>query len=132
MGRIVDTVKALYEDRGQGDAQRAPGAADHAVEWSEADGFLYADGSLHVGPRAVAEGVFSQLATDVDGFAVVPERFIEGGDAVVVEGRYRGTLRATGRPVDARFAHVWRLRHGKVVRFRQYADTPRWAEAVRG
>jgi uncharacterized protein len=48
----------------------------------------------------------------------------------VVEGRYRGTVKATGMPVDAQFAHVWHLRDGKVVRFQQYTDTGQWSEAA--
>ncbi len=96
----------------------------------EAEGFLYADRNPYTGPQAVAEGVFQRLVTDVDGFAVAPQHFIEGADTVVVEGRYRGTMKATGVPVDAQFAHIWRLRDGKVVRFQQYTDTGQWLEAA--
>ncbi len=92
--------------------------------------FFYADGNPYIGPQAVAEGVFRRIASDVENFAVLPERFVEGGDTVVVEGRYRGTMKATGTAVDAQFAHVWQLRDGKVVRFQQYTDTKQWAEAA--
>jgi ketosteroid isomerase-like protein len=78
----------------------------------------------------VAEGVFQRIVSDVENFAVVPERFIDGGDTVVVEGRYRGSMKATGTPVDAQFAHVWLLRDGRVVRFQQYTDTRQWAKAA--
>jgi ketosteroid isomerase-like protein len=70
-----------------------------------------------VGPHAVAEGVFQRFVSDVENFAVVPEHFVESGDSVVVEGRYRGKMKATGTTVDAQFAHVWQLQNGKVVRF---------------
>jgi uncharacterized protein len=79
----------------------------------------------------VAEGVFQRIVSDVEDLAVLPERFVEGGDTVVVEGRYRGTMKATGTPVDAQFAHVWQLSDDKVVRFQQYTDTRQWAEAAR-
>jgi ketosteroid isomerase-like protein len=39
-------------------------------------------------------------------------------------------MKATSTPVDAQFAHVWQLRDGKVVRFRQYTDTGQWSEAA--
>jgi ketosteroid isomerase-like protein len=78
----------------------------------------------------VAEGLFQRIASDLGNLAVVPDHFIEGGDMVVAEGRYRGTVKATGRPVDAQFAHVWQLRDGKVVRFQQYTDTLQWARAI--
>jgi uncharacterized protein len=79
----------------------------------------------------VADGVFHRLVADIANFAVLPEHVVEGGDTVVVEGRYRGTMKATGTPVDAQFAHVWQMREGKVVRFQQYTDTKQWADAAR-
>jgi ketosteroid isomerase-like protein len=79
---------------------------------------------------AVAEGVFMRCVADVDGFTVTPRRFTEGGDTVVVEGRYRGTMKATGIPIDAQFVHVWQLAGGKVVAFQQYTDTKQWADAA--
>jgi ketosteroid isomerase-like protein len=91
---------------------------------------LYADGNPYAGPQAVAEGVFQRLVADVENFVVHPQRFIDGGDCVVVEGRYRGRLKATGTPVDAQFAHVWQLRDGKVIRFQQYTDTKQWCDAA--
>jgi ketosteroid isomerase-like protein len=75
--------------------------------------------------------VLQRLGSDVEHFTVSPERFVEAGDTVLVEGRYRGRMKATGRAVDAQFAHVWQVRNGKVVRFQQYTDTRQWADAAR-
>jgi hypothetical protein len=131
MRKNGDIVKALYDAFGKGDVPAVLGAFDPEIQWSEAENFLYADGNPYAGPQAVAEGVFQRIVSDVENFAVLPERFVEGGDTVVVEGRYRGTMKATGTPVDAQFAHVWQLRDGKVVRFQQYTDTKQWSEATR-
>jgi ketosteroid isomerase-like protein len=38
---------------------------------------------------------------------------------VVAEGRYRATVKATGKALDAQLAHVRVFRDGKVVRFQQ-------------
>lgn len=130
MGKSAEVVKDAYDAFGRGDVPAVLGVLDPEVRWREAEGFLYADRNPYVGPQAVAEGVFQRIVDDVDDFAVVPERFVDGGDTVVVEGRYRGTMKATGAPVDAQFAHVWRLQDGKVVRFQQYTDTRQWAEAA--
>lgn len=130
MGSSSETIKRVYEAFGKGDVPAVLGAMDPAIQWREADGFLYAGGNPYVGPQAVAEGVFQPLVSEVEGFAVVPKTFIDGGDTVVVEGRYAGTMRSTGTPVDAQFAHVWELRNGKIVRFQQYTDTRQWAEAA--
>jgi ketosteroid isomerase-like protein len=64
-----------------------------------------------------------------DNYRAQPTEFIDAGDTVVALGRYSGTYKATGRSMDAAFAHVWTLRDGRVVRFRQYMDTRKMAEA---
>ena len=56
---------------------------------------------------------------------------IAGGDQVVALGRYSGTYRETGKPMHADFAHVWTLRDGKAVRFRQYFDSALVQDALR-
>ncbi|MCL4814534.1 MAG: nuclear transport factor 2 family protein [Vicinamibacteraceae bacterium] len=130
MGSSADIVKGLYDAFARGDVPAVLGAMDAHIQWREAEGFTYEAGNPYVGPQAVAEGVFMRLVSEVDNFTVVPERFVDGGDAVVAEGRYRGTMKATGRPIDAQFAHVWELRDGKVVRFQQYTDTKQWSDAA--
>jgi hypothetical protein len=130
MGTSADVVKGLYEAFAKGDVPTVLGEFDAKIQWNEADGFLYADGNPYVGPQAVAEGVFQRLVADIDQFAVLPGSFIDAGDTIVVEGRYKGTMKATGTPVDAQFAHVWHLRDGKVLRFQQYTDTAQWKTAA--
>ena len=64
-----------------------------------------------------------RLGTEWEGFAAVPDEFIDGGETVVALGEYGGTYKATGKSFRANFAHVWKVRDGKAVRFTQYADT---------
>ena len=130
MSRSADIVKVIYEAFGRGDVAAVLGAFDPAIDWREADGFLYADGNPYVGPQRVAEGVFSRIVGDLDGLTLQVNNIIDGGDTVVTEGRYRATMKKTGTPVDAQFAHVWQVRDGKVVRFQQYTDTRQWATAA--
>jgi ketosteroid isomerase-like protein len=125
-----DIVKGLYAAFGKGDVADVLNAFDPEIRWLEAENFMYADRNPYAGPQAVAEGVFQRIVTDVESFAVIPQRFVEGGDTVVVEGRYQGTMKATGTPVDAQFAHVWQVRDGKIVSFQQYTDTRQWARAA--
>ena len=131
MSKNTDIVKGVYSAFAKGDVPAVLGAFDAGIQWNEAESFLYADGNPYAGPMAVAQGVFQRVVTDVDGLAVVPEQFIDGGDAIVVEGRYKGTWKATRAKVDAQFAHIWHIRDGKIVRFQQYTDTRQWADATR-
>jgi uncharacterized protein len=125
-----DIIRGVYDAFGRGDVPAVLGAFDPAIEWREAEGFLYADRNPYIGPQAVAGGVFQRIVSDVAGFALGVERITEGGDTVLAEGRYRGKMNATGTPVDAQFAHVWQLRDGRIVRFQQYTDTRQWAAAA--
>lgn len=130
MSENGNIVRGIYGAFGRGDLPGVLGVFDPAIQWREAESVRYADGNPYQSPQAVAEGVFQRLVSEVDNFTVLPENFIEGADSVVVEGRYQGTFKATGRLLDAQFAHVWRLRDGKVVRFQQYTDTRKWGEAA--
>lgn len=130
MGMSRDVVKRVYDAFAKGDVPAVLGSFDPKIEWKEADGFLYADRNPYIGPQAVAEGVFQRLVSAVEQFTVVPGNIIEAGDTIVVEGRYKGTMKATGTPIDAQFAHVWQLRDGKIIRFQQYTDTGQWTRAA--
>lgn len=129
MGQNAEIMRGLYAAFANGDVPGVLGAFDPGILWNEAENFVYAEGNPYVGPQGVAEGVFQRIVTDMDGFTVNPENFIEGGDTVVVEGRYRGTVKTTQAKVDAQFVHIWRMRDGKVISFQQYTDTKQWAQA---
>lgn len=131
MSSSREVIQGIYAAFNRGDVGGVLGAFDAQIRWNEAEGFLYADANPYVGPMSVATGVFQRIANEFDGFSVETLRFVDGGDAVVVEGRYRGTWKATKRHVDAQFAHVWRLKAGKVVSFQQYTDTRQFADATK-
>jgi ketosteroid isomerase-like protein len=126
----VGIVRSIYEAIGKGDVPTVLGAFTPDAEWREADNFIYAAGNPYVGPGAILQGVFLRLATEWDGFAANPTQFLDAGDTVIVTGRYTGVYKATGKSIDAQFAHFWTLRDGKVARFQQYADTLQVAQAV--
>jgi uncharacterized protein len=119
----VALVRAIYDAFAVGDV---PGVVDRMspdIVWNEAENFPYADNNPYRGPEAILTGIFARLGTDWDGFAAVPEEFLDAGGTVVVLGRYRGTYKATGRSLDAQLAHVWRVTGGRATQFQQYTDT---------
>jgi ketosteroid isomerase-like protein len=117
----LDSVRGVYEAFAKGDIPAVLSFLSPAIEWTEAEGFPY--GGTYNGPDAVLSGVFMRLGTEWDGYAAVPDEFIDGWDTVVALGKYSGTYKATGKSFQANFAHVWRVREGQAVRFTQYADT---------
>ena len=125
----LDGVRGAYDAFAKGDVPGVLGFLSADIEWTEAEGFPY--GGTYKGPNAVLEGVFMKLGTEWDGYAAVPDEFIDAGETVVVLGKYSGKYKATGKSFLANFAHVWRLREGKAIKFVQYTDTLKVQEALR-
>jgi ketosteroid isomerase-like protein len=126
----VETIKAAYAAFGKNDPSVLFGAMDPAIEWNEAEGNPLARSNPCVGPQKIGEGVFGPLLAAFDSFSAVPTTFIDGGDHVVVLGRYGGTAKAGGARLDSQFCHVYRFRGGKIVSFQQYTDTAQWARLM--
>lgn len=122
----LETLKAAYAAFGRNDPSVLFGAMDPAISWSEAEGYQLADGNPYVGGQAIGERVFGRILAAIDSFTAVPSTYIDGGDHVVVLGRYGGTMKAGGAKLDAPFCHVYRFRDGKAVSFQQFTDTAQW------
>ena len=125
----IETIKAAYAAFGRNDPSMLFGAMDSAISWNEAEGSPLADGNPYVGPQAVG-GLFARMVASIDNFAVVPSTFVDGGDHVVVFGRYGGTMKAGATTLDAPFCHEYRFRDGKMVMFQQYTDTAQWTRLM--
>jgi len=62
-----------------------------------------------------------------------PESFDRlGDDRLQVSGSYRGTARATGRPLEAAFVHVLSFDGGRISGLVQLTDTAAWHAALDG
>jgi hypothetical protein len=123
----VETIKAAF---GRNDPSVLFGAMDAAISWNEAEGNPLADRNPYVGAQAIGEGVFGRLLGAINTFSAVPTAFIDGGDDVVVLGRYGGTMKSNGATLDAQFCHVYHFRDGKVVSFQQYTDSEQWTRLM--
>jgi ketosteroid isomerase-like protein len=124
----VQIAQSSYEAFARGDLQAVLDCFHTDVEWHAAEGLPF--GGVHKGRDAVARDVFGALMTLFDGFSLTQERIIDGGDYVVVLGRYGATARQTGKPLDAAFAHVWELEDGRLKRYYHYTDTVKFQEAL--
>jgi ketosteroid isomerase-like protein len=61
---------------------------------------------------------------------VTPLELIGSGDTVAVVARYTGTGKSTGKALNLEVVHVWDVRDGKIVRFRQFADAVKFLVVV--
>ena len=120
----TQTVQAFYGKLWDADPAGALGLMAPDIEWNTMWHYKV-DG---LGPEKVAEGLFKPLMAEWTIFALIAKEFVEQGDVVVSLGRFTGAHRATGKLVNADYAHVWEVRDGLIQRFRQYIDTLAVAE----
>ncbi len=127
MTSAIDTVRAFYAALGQGDAPGALGLMAEDIEWNTMWHYRV-DGR---GPQKVAEFLLKPLMAEWSSFALTPTEYIAEDNTVVSLGRFTGVHGASGKTVDAAYAHVWDVADDKIQRFRQYIDTLSVAEARR-
>ena len=127
----VDVVKKVYEAFARGEIPTVLGAMDPGIRWYPAEGHPYmSSGKALIGHDAILNGLFARIAADWDAFAVHPQSFYDAGDTVIVEARYGGTYKPTGRSLDAQGCHLWDVKDGKVTRFQQYVDTAKLQDVM--
>ena len=98
------------------------------VLWTEMAGFPCA--GTWVGPEQVIEHVFKVLGSEWIGYRFELQELVDAGDRIIGLGRYHGTYGKTGKSMQARVAHVWRVQGGKIVQFEQFTDTLLVAQAM--
>ena len=127
----VKLMKDLYDAFGRGDVPAVLGAMSPTIQWHQAEGNPYnPSGQPWVGPDAVMNNLFMRLGAEWDGFTVHTRTFHGAGDSVIVEGRYTGTFKPTGKSMDTQVCHVWDVKDGKVTRFQQFVDTAKLRDVM--
>ena len=122
----IVAVRRLYEARGNPDIVKTVLAPD--VRWEVVEGFPYS--GVYQGLNGVSD-FFTRLFADFEDWRTEPAEIFEAGDRVIGLGFYSARARASGRPFKARFAHVWTMRDGVIVRLQQCADTVQLANVLR-
>src|SRR5262245_19469163 len=120
----VMAVRRLYEARGNPDIVKdvlATGVCWEGVEVFPCTG-------VYQGVNGVFD-FFTRLFGDFEDWHTEPSEIFEGGERVIGLGFYSARAKATGRSFKARFAHVWKVRDGVIIRLQQCADTVQLAKA---
>jgi uncharacterized protein len=121
MSESVKILKQVYDAFERGEISSALNALDPDALWVEPDVEGWPRRGGHYGLAAVAREVFGAIPDHFETFALELEKFIDGVDTVVVTGRLT-RLAKGGAELDSPFAHVWQLRDGKVIGFRNYGQ----------
>jgi uncharacterized protein len=115
-----ETVTGIYEAFGRRDIAALLHAMADDVQW-EMPGPAPFSGSRK--GLAAVQQFFQELAAAVNIEKFEVDFMVAEGENVVVMGRERSTVRATGRTGEHHWAHAWTVRDGKVVHVRLYEDT---------
>ena len=128
----IALLKNLYAEFGRGNIPAVLGAMSPDIKWYSAEGNPYMpSGAPWVGPDAILNNLFIKIGNDWDKFVVHTKAFHDAGNSVIVEVRYTGTVKATGKSVDAQACHIWDVKDGKITKFQQYLDTAQLQDAFR-
>ena len=128
----VSLLRSLYDAFGRGEIPTVLAAMSADIRWYQAENNPYRpSGEAWVGPDAVLNNLFMRLGEEWDGFSVHPRSFHDAGGSVIVEARYSGRYKATGKNMDTQVCHVWDIKDGKVTRFQQYVDTAKLQDVMR-
>jgi ketosteroid isomerase-like protein len=76
--------------------------------------------------------VFARVPEEYDSFAVEIGQVVAEGDTVVMQGRYRAKVKASGAEIAPQIVHWWTVKDGKIATFQQHVDTLLLAKAVGG
>jgi ketosteroid isomerase-like protein len=132
VARPADLVKSQYENLSQGNIEAVLTLFDDDVEFRLAEGHPYQpSGRPWFGKPAVLEHFFKRGAGEWEGWRVVIETMLELGEDLVVECRYVGTYKPTGKAFDIQVCHIWKFQDGKARVFHQYIDTARLQDVMR-
>ena len=87
------------------------------------------DQQIYLGPEGGMQ-FNAEWAAAWDDWELEAQDYIDAGERVVVILNQRGRSKATGIPVEMRFAQVWTLRDGQGIRMELYASVEEALEAV--
>ena len=126
-----ELVQKLYAAFGRGDLGYILDACLVNVEWEYVGSTAIPYGGRYAGKQGV-EQFFARLGQTCDIKRFEPRDFVAQGDNVVVLGYEEGIARPTGRSFQTPWVHIFTIQNGKLLRFREFADSYAVAMAFQG
>ncbi len=124
----MEVVQDTYEAVGRGDVPALLDLLTDDVEWTFQGPSVIPFAGTRRGREGVAE-FFSLVGGNLEFERFEPREFVAQGDTVVVLGFERSRIKPTGRTFEQEWAHVYKLRDGKVAEFLALEDTAAHAVA---
>jgi ketosteroid isomerase-like protein len=116
-----ERLKRAYEAFGRGELDAILAVMGPDVEWDASDALAHR--GVYRGHAGVSEYIRT-IGETWEEFELVPEEFTESADGehVMMLGHVRGRLKGSDESLEARFAHVGRMRDGKLARVKVCLD----------
>lgn len=125
-----DLVRRLYPALAAGDLDTLRPLFAESFEAAATEGLPLGIGGQHHGFEDTWTGMWLAIGRAFD-IRAEPQAWLDGGDGrLLVWGRYTGSARATGLPLDAAFAHLWTAEGGKLVSLQHLTDSALWWNAL--
>lgn len=116
----LETMRRIYDAYANRDVEGLLAPLSDDFQITQSDRLPW--GGTYKGRDGMMEFI-KQISSHVDSVVDV-EEMIEAGDHVIMIGRSRGTIKATGQPYEVRLVDICQLRDGQVLRIDIYLDTP--------
>ncbi len=127
----VTFIQSLYAAFGKGDIATIVAATAPDVKWD-------INGSRSDFPTLGAwngsdqvKKFFEAVGQHLEAKEFSPKEFFAADDHVFVIGHADWKIRKNGRSVASDWVHIFTIRDGKVVRFREFTDTAKFVQAFR-
>ncbi|MGV0652768.1 enoyl-CoA hydratase-related protein [Mycolicibacterium thermoresistibile] len=127
----VGTAQRLYEALARGDRDALDELLHPDFVGRAAEGLPLQMGGEHVGAEAMRTNLWWRIGEHFKVRALAEDFQILPDGRLMVGGRYRGSARRSGKPLDAAFIHLIAFGDdGRVVALEQLTDTAAWHEAL--
>jgi len=128
MSDLIQTVKTEYAAFARGDVATILSNLADDVSWEVEGPAEISFAGIRKGPEAV-KGFFQAIANDHSDPKLEISEYFSSADGVAAFGRYKCTLKSTGKRVDTPVAHLFKFRGGKIVRFVDHINTAAFLQA---
>ena len=124
----MEIVRAWFEAWERGGIDAVAEFFDPQIDWRAAEGAPDDAGPIR---GADAMRAYAQdWLENFDELRVEPDELIDAGEEVVAVQRVSGRAKASGIKAELRYAVVYTVRDGKIVRGREYWERAQALEAV--
>jgi ketosteroid isomerase-like protein len=126
----LETAQQAYAAFGKGDLAGILATLDPDIVWENPGPTTLAYFGAHRGHAAVAKDVFGFLAENLQFDVFEPREFLQSADKVVVLLHMEARVARTGERLVQEVVHVFSFQGGKVVRFQDFQDSYKLAQAL--